>query len=305
MSSGRSRDAAFRGNGRFNYHPEQFRTLYLSADDDNYLAGFSYPGFTLVDGSLYLLATRLSTLAKQRCLFPEVAEFLITIRRPLCRFLVYVGELSDVDEKHGLFRYAFYGAREVFGGDNAIWGDLPYVDGVRILPPVQLGIPFRHHRRLDARFSKDIPRVWIDEERCVEVQRQHVVFAVTRLEPSGVWSYVLRDYIRTGGRTDCAQFTGLRHYMMGQGSVVALAGMVRGRHGYAVGQFGALLRSDASETYFRNGYGPSREVRNLHIPCTLDAVHVDRKNWPVRERPDGSTYLVDPGAYEDRPDILV
>ncbi len=62
----------------------------MSACDFSYLAGCSYPGFTVVGDGVYLLATRMSNMVKQEAMFLEVSEFLLTIRRPLFRFIVHL-----------------------------------------------------------------------------------------------------------------------------------------------------------------------------------------------------------------------
>ncbi len=131
--------------------------------------------------------------------------------------------------------------------------------------------------------------VWIEEDRCIQIQRQHVVFAFNRYERPGVWSYALRDMLSAGGRADAAQFTGLRGMHTKSGPIHFLAGMVAGKNGYGIGQFGALVRPEIFNAFMERGlYAPSHEKFNVHIPCVLKVAYRDVALWPIRKRPDGS-----------------
>ena len=96
-------DPVFLGDGRTNYHADQWRLHYMSACDFSYLAGCSYPGFTVVGDGVYLLATRMSNMVKQEAMFVEVSEFLLTIRRPLFRFIVYIGDRASLGVESKVF----------------------------------------------------------------------------------------------------------------------------------------------------------------------------------------------------------
>ena len=297
-------DPVFLGDGRTNYHADQWRLHYMSACDFSYLAGCSFPGFTVVGDGVYLLATRMSNMVKQEAMFLEVSEFLLTIRRPLFRFIVYIGDRASLGVESKVFRYPFVEPRRVFSGEGEVWGELPYIDGVRVVPPVQIGIPYAQRNRMAARFDRKLPVIWVEEERCIQIQRQHVVFAFDPYEAPGVWSYTLRDNLAMGGRADAAHFCGLRNIVHGNGSVVFLAGMLKSKSGYGVGQFGALIVSSVAEAVFRGSFSPSEERFNVHIPCWLVVAHLDRALWPVKNHSDGSRSNIDPGYYADRHDVL-
>jgi hypothetical protein len=243
-------------------------------------------------------------MVKQEAMFLEVSEFLLTIRRPLFRFLVYIGDRANLGVESKVFRYPFVEPRRVFFGESEVWGELPYIDGVRVVPPVQIGIPYAHRNRMAARFDRKLPSIWVEEERCIQIQRQHVVFAFDPYEAPGVWSYTLRDNLAMGGRADAAHFCGLRNIVHGNGSVVFLAGMLKSKSGYGVGQFGSLIVSSVAEAVFRSSFSPSEERFNVHIPCWLVVAHVDRALWPVKNHSDGTRSNIDPGYYADRHDVL-
>ena len=297
-------DPVFLGDGRTNYHADQWRLHYMSACDFSYLAGCSYPGFTVVGDGVYLLATRMSNLVKQEAMFLEVSEFLLTVRRPLFRFIVYIGDRASLGVESKIFCYPYVEPRRVFAGEGEVWGELPYIDGVRVVPPVQIGIPYAQRNRMAARFDRKLPAIWVEEERCIQIQRQHVVFAFDPYEAPGVWSYTLRDNLSMGGRADAAHFCGLRNIVRGNGSVVFLAGMLKSKSGYGVGQFGALIVSSVAEAVFRGSFSPSEERFNVHVPCCLAVAHSDRALWPVKNHSDGTRSSIDPGYYADRHDVL-
>jgi len=98
----------------------------MGASESQYMSGFSYPGFTIVGDSVFLLATRLSTLQRRGCPMGEVAHFLCTIRRPLCRFLVYIGERQKLAKFHWVYCYAYVEPVAAFGGGSNVWGELPF-----------------------------------------------------------------------------------------------------------------------------------------------------------------------------------
>ena len=230
------------------------------------------------------------------------------MRRPLCRFLVYIGERGALADNHWVYRYIYAEPVAVFAGDSDLWGELPFVDGVCVIPPVQLGFPQSQARRRAAIYgTKGLPRIWINDERCIELQRKHFVFAFEVYRALPEWSYQVRDYLACGGRPDAAHFTGLRRLRVGGGEVYFCAGMVRSRTRCAVGQFGSMLRDELSGCVFgrecRNHAG-SDERYNLHIPCQLEATHMDRSRWPVIQRPSGEEVLLDPGHYYGKPDIV-
>ena len=280
----------------------------MGASESQYMSGFSFPGFTLIGDSVFLLATRLSTLQRRLCPMTEVAHFLCTIRRPLCRFLVYVGERQMLAKFHWVYSYAYVEPVAAFGGGSDVWGELPFVDGVRVTPPVQLGFPHNQARRRCSYYmSKGLPRIWVDEERCIQLQRQHFVFAFNAYVAVPEWSYRVRDYLACGGRPDAAHFTGLRRVLIGSSSVYFSAGTVRGKSRCAVGQFGAMLRDDISQRVFgREGFElrGSDELFNLHVPCALQESHSDRSLWPLVRKPSGEDVPLDPGRSFGKPDIL-
>ena len=57
--SDRIKTSAYSGDGRPNYSAPQWRNLYMGASEAQYMSGFSFPGFTIVGDSVFLLATRL------------------------------------------------------------------------------------------------------------------------------------------------------------------------------------------------------------------------------------------------------
>ena len=121
--------SAFAGDGRPNYSAAQWRNLYLSASESGYMAGFSFPGFTVIGDSVFLLATRLSALKKQRCPYDKVAHFLCTVRRPLCWFLVYLSEHGLLVANHRVYHYAYAEPLAVFAGDSDLWAICPLWTG--------------------------------------------------------------------------------------------------------------------------------------------------------------------------------
>ena len=133
------------------------------------------------------------------------------------------------------------------------------------------------------------------------MQRQHCVFALEAYKPLPAWSYLVRDYLAAGGRPDTAHFTGLRYVKVGGSDVYFCAGMVLSKTPFAVGQFGSMLRDElASHIFGREcaDHAPSDERFNLHIPCKLEAAHMDRRKWPAIRRPTGEEVLLDPGKYD-------
>jgi len=85
------------GDGRINYTGQQWALLYESSDEERYLASFSYLGFTVIGGSCYVLCTRMSSRKRNSTKQKVVKDFLCQIRRPLCRWLVYVGDRADCE----------------------------------------------------------------------------------------------------------------------------------------------------------------------------------------------------------------
>ena len=296
--------AVYVGDGRLNYHPEQFKLQYLSSGDIDYLSSLSYPGMTVVDDMVFVLVTRLSSMPRGPSFSTEVSDCLLQIRRPLFRFLVFIGEKRDFDEGASVFSLPWAEPRSTFSGDASIWGTLPYIDGVKVIPPVQIAVPFRNARRLEARFDKQMPVIWVEEDRCIRLQRQHIVFCFVRYSPPGAWSFYLRDCLACGGRQDTVAFTGLRHMRYGSGRIIVAAGMVLGRYEYGVGVFGSLIRPDVARAYFSITNILSDHRLNVHVPFELSRDFERRENWPQVVRAEGLLEDVNPSDFKDRSDVL-
>jgi len=143
----------YMGDGRTNYTGWQWSSLYMSADDDRYLLGFSYVGFTVIGSGCYVLCTRMSSRTKNSTKQQFVKEFLCQIRRPLCRWLVYVGEKEECEKDKSLSGLSYVKADIAFSGAVELWGELPCIDGVRIIPPVQIGVPAKFVTELKVAFN--------------------------------------------------------------------------------------------------------------------------------------------------------
>ena len=86
----------YKGDGRDNYSGWQWSLLYETADDARYLSSFSFLAFTVIRNGVYVLCTRFSSRTKRTTKVAVINKFLCQIRRPLCRWLIYVGSKKEV-----------------------------------------------------------------------------------------------------------------------------------------------------------------------------------------------------------------
>jgi hypothetical protein len=124
----------FAVDDRPNFLGDQWLSLYLASDDQRYLVPTSFPAYTVIGKGVFMLATRFARGKERATSFVrEVADFLIYVRRPLFRFLVYVGDLEDVERDGPRMRIPFVAPEVAFRGDEGVWGVLPLIDGVKTI----------------------------------------------------------------------------------------------------------------------------------------------------------------------------
>ena len=227
-----------------NYGGLQWSILYETADDARYLGSFSFPAFTVIDDGVYVLCTRMSTKKKYTTKVAMVNRFLCQIRRPLGRWLMYVGSKEEVSANHAAVKgLAYVDPKVVLGGPSRLWGRLPLIDGVEVIPPVQLGIPAEYAERMRKIFSAKLPVIYYSEENHIALNRHHIVFGDEKIKSPVVSSYAMHENLMCGGHPTAAAFSGLYHMKDGQGGsrhAVVANGMILGQNLYGVGHFGSL-----------------------------------------------------------------
>jgi hypothetical protein len=232
------------GDDRENYGGLQWSILYETADDARYLGSFSFPAFTVIDDGVYVLCTRLSTKKNYTTKVAMVNRFLCQIRRPMCRWLIYVGSKDEVSANHAAVKgLAYVDPKVVLSGANRLWGRLPMIDGVEVMPPVQLGIPAEYAEHMRKIFNAKLPVIFYSEESYIALNRHHIVFGDEKIVSPVVSSYAMRENLMCGGHPTAAAFSGLFHMKDGQGGsrhAVVANGMILGQNLYGVGHFGSL-----------------------------------------------------------------
>ena len=294
----------FTGDDRENYSGEQWKYLFMASDDQRYLVSFSHPAYTVIGTGVYILSTRFAKKERATTFVQDVANFLVYVRRPLCRFLVYVGELEEVERDGPRMRIPFVDPNVAFSGDVDVWGRLPSIDGVRATPPVQIGVPAKWVDRMWRQFSEEMPVIWFKMNRCVKVQRRHVVFEVKNAPPILSLSGSARIALSVGGRVETCGFFGIRLFRLRSDvKVYASESMMAGKNGYAVGHFGSLLAKNVSERYI-DGHFASAPPVNVAIPYSLEPLWERRDLWPVEVSRNGTRRTYDPTQIRGGADVL-
>jgi hypothetical protein len=75
----------------------------------------------------------------------EVADFFFYTRRPLARWLIYVGSAADVAANPNVIGgLDLISVRDVMAATiNVGGGEHPSIDGMDVDPPIQIGVPYR------------------------------------------------------------------------------------------------------------------------------------------------------------------
>ncbi len=275
----------FIGDKRTNYCGTQFSLLYESADEERYLASFSFVGFTVLDDGVFVLSTRFVNKPKKVTDNEMINRFLCATRRPLCRWMIYVGDKADIDADYSVISgLVYFDPQRVLQGKKAIWGTMCFVDGVEVLPPVQIGVPVEFVSRVRSLFEECLPVVRYSSDESICLQRQHVVFEASSMKFPGPFSYGAREYLQCGGHPLIANFDGLTFFKMDGYNIVCLSGMVMGENGHGVGQFGSVLPPRVTKFMFREGHrkGSARK-KNAGVDCDLRPVYPRRGERPIYE----------------------
>jgi len=243
----------FKYDGRLQYTARQWYNLYMSSDDQRYLRGVSVAGYTGFGGHVYLMVTRFSNLARSNRLPRAAAEFVLSMRRPLARWLILLGTIEQVEKKpewrRGLNGFC---AVEVIGGSDLIWGNHPAIDGVKVTPPVQIGIPYSLVDAYSKMFFENPPTIRHRICEKIVFTSRHIVLGKQHHVPMRAWCYELEDCLRCGGDPSGSVFTGTHRYLeRGETNFCAL-GMERGFSGFGVGQFGSLLSKESAELLLKS-----------------------------------------------------
>jgi hypothetical protein len=211
-----------------------------------------------------------------------VNRFLCQVRRPLCRWLIYVGSKEEVSANHAAVKgLAYVDPKVVLGGPSRLWGRLPTIDGVEVIPPVQLGIPAEYAERMRKVFSARLPVIYYSEESYIALNRHHIVFGDDKIKSSVVSSYAMRENLMCGGHPTAAAFSGLFHMKDGQGGyrhAVLANGMILGQCLYGVGHFGSLCSNlEADWLVGSEEYTSFPVDKNEKIPFVLRPVWNDAR----------------------------
>lgn len=192
-------------------------------------------------------------------------------RGRLARWLILLGTIEQVEKKpewrRGLNGFC---AVEVISGSDLIWGGHPVIDGKKICPPVQIGIPFSLVDAYAQIFLENPPT--IRHKMCEKIvfSSRHIVLGKRHHVPMRAWSYELEDCLRCGGDPSGSLCTGTHRYLeRGETNFCAL-GMLRGFSGFGVGQFGSLLLEESADKLLKCArYTAPLPPVYSNIPCEL------------------------------------
>jgi hypothetical protein len=200
--------------------------------------------------------------------------------------MILLGWFSNVRHETVLMAgIPYFRPAEVLSGSIAVWGIPPVIDGIRVTPPVQVGVP-----RV---FVEDFSSRYIEKDLIVReafgsrfvLTKRHIVLAVEAYQEVGVWSYELECHMHNGGNVLCSQFTGNWRYCdRSQPAMVAL-GMTVGCSGWGVGQFGSLFRPVGTQiiTITKPEYNVSVREPFSGIPASVTRVRRDNDEWEYSE----------------------
>jgi hypothetical protein len=257
------------------FNIKQWAALYLSCDEERYMMGCSYLGYTVFDRSVFVVATRLSIRGHKDYSHIMVRSFLCHVRRPLFRFLVLVGSTQEVEADDALVaKLKYICPEDLIGNSDEVWGRCPVVAGVEIKPPVQIGVPYPLHQTMLLRYGQRLPALSLSREKCIYFRRRDVVVATRPCMSYHVWGDLLRKMLRSGGCYGACSYTGLYSFCAGYlipHGMIEGAGMC-GYEEVMVGQFGAVAGNRAYEAAKEADYRLNKVVPNVDIPAGIQAV---------------------------------
>ena len=295
----------FAVDDRLNFSGDQWRSLYLASDDQRYLVPTSFPGYTIIGKGVFMLATRFARGKDRATSFVrDVADFLVYARRPLFRFLVYVGDMDDVERDGPRMRMPYVAPEDAFRGSESVWGSLPLIDGVKTVPPVQIGVPSRWVDRLWRRYTAELPVIWYKMNRSVVIQRRHIVLEMKNGTPILALSGAARVALSVGGRMETCGFFGVRAFRFRHDvRVYASYGMVLGKNEFAVGPFGSLLVRGVALKCI-DILKAAKSPINVAIPHSVVPIWERRELWPLEPSHRGEPQAVDPSLIRGGSDVL-
>jgi hypothetical protein len=243
LAAGKERaNRVYRYDGRANYAGQAWECLYLSADDERYLLSCSVFGYTEFDGETYLLAAKFSSResAPEYVMSDEVADFLCYTRRPLARWLIYVGSTAEVNaDPSAISGLEFVSVGDTMAGSIDVWGKHPMIDSVDVDPPIQIGVPFKRGGYMQK--YKKMHVSCAGGGKGYIFTRRHIVTQLHYRVHYTLWGFALHEALRNGGNLGCAQFTGSVELLGHKKRTSCAFGMVLGEKGWLVGQFGAVM----------------------------------------------------------------